>query len=385
MVSYGSLVNKNGTIYNIQTGQGYSTPAALAADLGVPVGSIQWGSIQSNPNWSPTSTFGGTPPTPTPTPQPNPTPTPTPTPTPQSNPTTGTPANTGTTNTNPATPQFYKPGPGQPGYDANNPQAVYDSAGNYVSLAQYQQATGQTGVPTNEINWQYVTQGVPTAGFGTFVNSFDPNSIPGLAAVWGQLSPADKAFIQSAYTVVKSQYTSGGSAVVDPQTWAKALQVASTDPSIQATYGDALKEGTQALAFNIGQLTNNYAAQQAAQQVGIDQQKKALMGQIQQTGQAYSGFGQLAKNQLATNQNSIIQSSRSQLQQNLQNLGSDYESKFGSTALAGQPSVSAGGYSYTPVGGIIGTNTQGQTNAETALAQQKLSLLPSVSTSGVAS
>lgn len=53
MVSYSDLVNKNGTIYNTQTGQGYPTPAALAADLGISPTAIQWNSIRSDPNYTP--------------------------------------------------------------------------------------------------------------------------------------------------------------------------------------------------------------------------------------------------------------------------------------------------------------------------------------------
>jgi hypothetical protein len=51
-VQYANLVNKNGTIYRTDTGAGYSTPAQLAADLGVAASAINWGSIASNPNWN---------------------------------------------------------------------------------------------------------------------------------------------------------------------------------------------------------------------------------------------------------------------------------------------------------------------------------------------
>lgn len=56
MTQYSNLVNKNGTIYNIQTGQGYSTPAQLAADLGISPASIQWNQIQRNDNYQPAQT-----------------------------------------------------------------------------------------------------------------------------------------------------------------------------------------------------------------------------------------------------------------------------------------------------------------------------------------
>lgn len=57
MVQYQDLVNKDGTIYNTQTGKGYSTPEQLAADLGIPAGSIQWGSITNRPDYVPGMNF----------------------------------------------------------------------------------------------------------------------------------------------------------------------------------------------------------------------------------------------------------------------------------------------------------------------------------------
>ena len=60
-VQYGDLVNKNGTIYNTKTGQGYSSPAALAADLGVSASAINWGQISSQPGYQPGETLGTTP------------------------------------------------------------------------------------------------------------------------------------------------------------------------------------------------------------------------------------------------------------------------------------------------------------------------------------
>lgn len=278
---------------------------------------------------------------------------------------------------------YYKPQVGQPGYDANNPQAIYDTAGNIVSLDQYKAATNQSEKADNEVDFSAVQNGAPTGGFSNNP-TFDPNSIPGLSEIWGQLTPSQQAFVQSAHGVVQSQYNAGGAATVDNDTWNKALQIAATDPTIQSTYGDAAKEGTQQLGFQLSQITGNYDAAQAAQQATLFQQKKDLDTQIAQAGQAYSGFGEQAKEQLSANQNNIIQSTRSQYATQLQNLGQGYESKFGSTALGTQPPITAGTganqIGYTPVGGIIGTNTQGQTNAEINTASN-LGLLPSASRS----
>ena len=48
-----NLIDKKGTIYNTQTGKGYSSEAQLASDLGVKVGGIDWSRIQKNPNYTP--------------------------------------------------------------------------------------------------------------------------------------------------------------------------------------------------------------------------------------------------------------------------------------------------------------------------------------------
>ncbi len=58
-IQYNQLVQKpvdgNMTVFNTQTGQGYSNPDQLAGDLGVDKSAIDWKAIQTNPNWS----YGG--------------------------------------------------------------------------------------------------------------------------------------------------------------------------------------------------------------------------------------------------------------------------------------------------------------------------------------
>lgn len=57
--TYQNLINKSGTVYNTQSGQGYSNPTQLAGDLDVAESGIQWGSIRSDPGYTPGSKFGG--------------------------------------------------------------------------------------------------------------------------------------------------------------------------------------------------------------------------------------------------------------------------------------------------------------------------------------
>jgi hypothetical protein len=275
-------------------------------------------------------------------------------------------------------PTFYKPDPNSPN--------VYDAQGNLVSLQQYKQATGQTDVPDNQLNWSAVqnTQVPPPQNSAGSI--WD---VPGMKALMNTLTPADQAFVQSMWTLQQQQYTSGGSGSIDQGSIDKAMQIMATDPNIKAQYGDAAALAAKDLAFSLQQITNNQATGQAALAATQLQQRQQLEQQIASSGQAYSGFRQQAQNQLAAQQADVIQSTRSQLQQQIQQLGSGYESAYGSAfpGTGGSSTISAGGpltgqVTYQPTGGIIGTQNQAQYNAEQSLGQQ-LGILPSVSSTGV--
>ena len=274
-------------------------------------------------------------------------------------------------------PQFYKPDPKNP--------AVYDAQGNFVSQEQYLAATGQTGKDPSQIDWSPI-QNTPVPAQ---IDSASVWNLPGMQALKSQLSPADQAFSESLYKVTQEQITAGGVGTVDSDSYQKALQIASEDPSIKATYGDAAKTAAQDLAFSIGQITGNQETGQAALQATQLQQKQALEAQIATSGQAYSGFRKQAEDQLKTQQADVIQSTRSQLQQQIQQLGRGYESAYGSgfPGTPGSSSITAGGpvtgqVSYQPVGGIVGTQTYNQQQASQQTATD-LGILPKVNAQGV--
>ena len=231
-------------------------------------------------------------------------------------------------------PVFYKPDPNSPN--------VYDAQGNLVSIDQYKQATGQTGVPDNQLNWSTVqnAQVPPPSGSGASV--WDN---PTLAALKNTLTPADQAFVQSMWQFQQQQYTAGGSGVIDQQSIDKAMQIMSTDPNIKSQYGDVAAMAAKDLAFSLQQITNNQATGQAALAATQLQARQALDQQTAQAGQAYSGFRQQAQNQLKAQQADVIQSTRSQLQQQIQQLGSNYESQYGSAfpGTGGSSTITAGG------------------------------------------
>jgi hypothetical protein len=200
---------------------------------------------------------------------------------------------------------------------------------------------------------------------------FDPTKFGIDPAVWKTLTPADQAFAESTAKLVQDQYNAGQANVsINQDLLNKALQSAQNDPNITAKYGDSAKLGAQDLAFSLGQLTNNFATGQQQQQLELAKQKKDLEDQLASQGLAYSGFRKQAENLLGAQQSNIIQSTRSQLQSNLQNLGRTYERQFGSAALAALPPLSVGGETYTPAGAIAGTNTQSkQADIESKQAQ----------------
>jgi len=186
---------------------------------------------------------------------------------------------------------------------------------------------------------------------------FDPvaNGIP--LDVWNSLTPGDKAFAESTAGLLRKQYDQGQTNVsINQDLLNKALQAAQTDPNIISKYGDAAKAAASDVQFNLGQINANYATQQNQQQLEMAKQKKDLEDQLADAGQAYSGFRKQAENMLGSQQANIIQSTRSQLQQNLQNLGRNYEQTYGSDALYGLGiPFTAGGIGYQPLQGIKGS------------------------------
>lgn len=198
--------------------------------------------------------------------------------------------------------------------------------------------------------------GTPYVAPGTTVDNFDPTQYGITPAMWTTLTPADKAFVESIAGTLKSQYDAGQTNVsINQDLLNKALTAAQNDPNIIAKYGDAAKAAASDINFNLGQINANYATAQTQQQLEMAQQRKDLEEQIAAGGQAYSGFRKQAENILGSEQANIIQSSKSALQQKLQDLGRGYESTFGSTELAKLPSLNVGAETYNPLGNITGT------------------------------
>lgn len=174
--------------------------------------------------------------------------------------------------------------------------------------------------------------------------------------LWATLRPADQAFVESSAGILQSQFDAGQSKVsINQDLLNKALITAQNDPNIVAKYGDAAKMAASDVQFNLGQINANWATASMLEDLQLKKQRKDLENTVSEAGQTYSGFRKQAEDLMGAEQANIIQSSRSALQQKLQTLGKGYETMFGSAALGLLSPITAGGQSYTPLGGIIGT------------------------------
>lgn len=248
-------------------------------------------------------------------------------------------------------PTFYKP-------DPNKPQ-VYDANNNPVTLDQYLQATGQVGIPSNQINWTYVKLGNPA-------DAHAEQSLKAAGFTDAQIAsmPQDmKVGLATFWDVQQSNLNKGGTAAndINQQTFNEAMQAATNDPTIVQKYGEGLKTAVSSLQNNLGVLTGQYTQEQAANQRLFLKEQKDLADAAATAGQAYSGFRQKAKENLNSSQNDIIQSSRRQLGQSLQGLIQPFETRFGTQKLqetlgSANPGVQ-GEVLYNPVGNLQGTES----------------------------
>lgn len=236
---------------------------------------------------------------------------------------------------------------------ADNP-TIYGQTtdGQWVAIENPQQFT-QTGGDFSKV--RTVATAPQATNFSQYV-PFDPAKYGIDPATFNSLSMADKAFVESTTGLLQNQYNSGVANVsINRDLLNKALLAAQTDPNIVAKYGDAAKLAAKDVEFNLGQISANYATAQTQQQLELAREKQDLEKQIGKAGQAYSGYRKQAETLLGAQQANVIQSTKSRLQQQLQELGRGYEGTFGSDALKKLQKISAGGESYNAIGGIKGT------------------------------
>jgi hypothetical protein len=132
---------------------------------------------------------------------------------------------------------------------------------------------------------------------------------------------------------------------------------ASADPEIATYYGDQLKTAQTEFMNAYGLLSASTNTQMAETQRQQAVAMKNLQNQQGLAGMAYSGFKKQATEQLGKTQESVIESSKQQLQSNLESLGNTFESQYGTAALPPTALAPIQGVAYQPIGGVTGSQT----------------------------
>lgn len=153
-----------------------------------------------------------------------------------------------------------------------------------------------------------------------------------------------------------------------------AINAAKNNPQLVAKYADELKLDKGALTDSFNSLRASIADTATQQQQQFQQERQQLAETSASQGQAYSGFRNLAQNQLASRESAVISSTNAQNQAQLNNLLRSFEAKYGSAATSAMALTApntesmtgiSGGYqtpapfgttyTATPAGGITGT------------------------------
>lgn len=140
----------------------------------------------------------------------------------------------------------------------------------------------------------------------------------------------------------------------------RIMKEAQNDPNIDNYYKEQLRVGVSDFTRAVDSLGKDYNAIKAENERQFGFQRKDLSEAEAAAGRAYSGFREQAKTRLQGDQNNIIESSRRNLQKNVDTLGSSFEKTFGSSAVPGGPNLGLAGEAgadaaYNPTGGVAGT------------------------------
>lgn len=163
--------------------------------------------------------------------------------------------------------------------------------------------------------------------------------------------------------------------VLDKNEMDKLWQEAESDPVIQKTYAEELKVAKDYIGKNIDLISSDFQNLTKQQQQQYLDAKKTINETQAAAGTAYSGFRTQVEKKAEKQQEAVVQSSKSALQQQLNTLESAYEQRFGSKALSelGIKGIGAstgdliggkytgpvyGEVGFKPVGGIGGTQAQ---------------------------
>lgn len=117
-----------------------------------------------------------------------------------------------------------------------------------------------------------------------------------------------------------------------PNSFADALDAAQKNPDIISKYADMAKLDKQSFTQQIQAAQTQYGTQAEQYRRQFENERKMLSEQQAASGTAYSGFRGKAQQDLSKTEAGIVTSSRSQQQQALNQLTSQFESKYGTGA-----------------------------------------------------
>ena len=185
-------------------------------------------------------------------------------------------------------------------------------------------------------------------------------------ADYDALSPNQQSAFTLAHAAVQKRVSKNQPVpdVLSKKEMNKLWDEAKNDPTITNYYADQLKQATDIINTNTATDTQQFQQMTQQQQQKYIQDKLALDDAASKAGQAYSGFRGQAKNELDTANQDTIQSTTAQLQSELDQLGQQFEQKYGTGALAGTALGTAvtpgniGSYNNTPYAGPTGAAVQ---------------------------
>lgn len=134
-----------------------------------------------------------------------------------------------------------------------------------------------------------------------------------------------KALLGAIADVAQSAATTGK----PPVSFADALDLAAKDPNIVSKYADMAKLDTQSFLQQVQAMQTQYGTEADKQKMQFENDRKSLAEQNAAAGTAYSGFRGKAQADLAKTESGIVTSTRSQQQQALNQLTSQFEGKYG--------------------------------------------------------
>lgn len=281
-------------------------------------------------------------------------------------------------------------------------QTVYDQNGNYVSLDQYKQLTGQTNVPDAQLNWSYVSQpgtantGTTNTGAGTGVGTGTGTgaavTLPDGSTIPSTGDPKYDALLQQMnqylQQLVKNGQQINPNVTITPDKLAEFTQQATQQ--LHPYYATQLQAATDAFLQKQGYSVNNYNTGVTQAQTNYGRSLENLGSNMADQGFAQSGIRLKQENQLAQDTQNSIDQARNSLVNSSADMARSFAQTYGGQnalglntpnittprVLPGQPNFdttqSTGLYTLSPniYSQLIGSEQNAEKSATDTLSSQ---------------